>query len=331
MNDNIFVYVISFNEEELLLTVEDAYAKAREPEKLFFGIYEQRTDYDFVDLSSYKNVKKVESQYKYPRGTGIARANAFMLNNGEDYCMYIDSHTLFKQDWDIMVKGQFKELKEQHDKPFISHVLQGWRRDKNNDIEIIGDWNPSTLVGVTVKRHDGFHYEMSWESFDRNLRFKEHYLCSGMYAFGEMAAFKECLPDPRVFFYGEEQTLAIRLSTRGWKIFSCSEAFMYSKGVTKKDWIKSNFWRSVTRGLEYQTLFWYSDLEFAMRPEQGICFNILSGAELGYWGAPDKESYEEYVDKLNFDYRDLKKMWHNQNNKGNKHTIKGGKYAIESL
>jgi hypothetical protein len=321
MNDNIFVYVISFNEEELLLTVEDAYAKAHEPEKLFFGIYEQRTDYNFVDLSSYKNVKKVESQYKYPRGTGIARMNAFMLNNGEHYCMYIDSHTLFKQDWDLMVKEQFKELKQQYDKPFISHVLQGWRRDKNNSIEILEDWNPSTLIAVVARRYQGLYYEMSWESFDRSLRFKEHYLCSGMYAFGEMKAFKECMPDPRTFFYGEEQLLAIRLSTRGWKIFACNESLMLSKGVTIKDWVKSDFWRSIARDLEFQTLFEHSDLEIANYPEKGASFEILSGAELGYWGAPDQESYEEYIDNLNFDYRDLKKMWYNQNNKGDKDAI----------
>jgi hypothetical protein len=321
MNDNIFVFVIAFNEEELLLTVEDAYAKAHEPEKLFFGIYEQRTDYDFVDLSSYKNVKKVESQYKYPRGTGIARMNAFMLNNGEHYCMYIDSHTLFKQDWDKTVKDQFKELKEQYDKPFISHVVQGWRRDKNNNIEIIGVWNPSTLIPVSVKRYQGLYYEMSSETFDSTLKFKEHYLCSGMYAFGEMQAFKECMPDPRTFFYGEEQLLSIRLSTRGWRIFATSEAPLLSKGVTIKDWVKSDFWRSISRDLEYQALFEHSDLEIQNYPEQGASFEILSGAELGYWGAPDQESYEEYIDNLNFDYRDLKKMWYNQNNEGDKDAI----------
>jgi hypothetical protein len=96
---------------------------------------------------------------------------------------------------------------------------------------------------------------------------------------------------------------------------------MLSKGVTIKDWVKSDFWRSISRDLEYQALFEHSDLEIQNYPEKGASFEILSGAELGYWGAPDQESYEEYIDNLNFDYRDLKKMWYNQNNEGDKDAI----------
>ena len=131
MNENIFIFVIAFNEDELLTTVTSAYLMANDPEKIFFGIYEQRTDDDFVDLTDYENVKKVECKYEFPRGTGIARLNAFMLHNNEKYCMYIDSHTLFDFDWDLKIKSQLNSLREEYDKPFISHTIPNWTRDKD--------------------------------------------------------------------------------------------------------------------------------------------------------------------------------------------------------
>ena len=312
MNNSLFVFVISFNEEELLTTIESAYSNASEPEKLFFGIYEQRTDDDFVDLTSYKNIKKVECKYEFPRGTGIARLNAFMLNNNEDYCMYVDSHTLFDPGWDVELKNQFKELKNYYEKPFISHNVDYWYRNENGNIVQCHRFNPSILLPISVVRGSSIHFEMYSETFPDEIKFKEYFLCSGQFAFGEMQAFRECLPDPRIFFYGEEQLLAIRLSTRGWRIFSSNTNVLHHAGVTEENMqkIHSNnlHWRAIVRGNDYHDAFINSDLEFFTKPLAGVTYDILSGKELGYWGAPDQNSYEEYINKLGFDYRSLNEI-----------------------
>jgi hypothetical protein len=311
MNDNIFVFVIAFNEDELLTTVESAYLNASDPEKLFFGIYEQRTDDDFIDLSNYKNVKKVECKYEYPRGTGIARLNAFMLHNNEHYCMYIDSHTIFDVDWDLELKSQINQLKKVYDKPFISQELPNWSRDKDGNIKRELNFNPSILKANKKIIDKQLHYVMSGESFKE--KFKEHYLCSGMYAFGYMDAFKICMPDPRTFFYGEEQLLAIRLSTRGWRIFAFNETYLYHKGINElelqeKKLNDTKFWRNISNRDDYFKSFGDSDLEYINIPASGASYSILSGQELGYWGAPDLLSYEEYIKNLGFDYRTFNRI-----------------------
>ncbi|MEI7675081.1 MAG: GlcNAc-transferase family protein, partial [bacterium] len=169
--------------------------------------------------------------------------------------------------------------------------------------------NPSILKQIAVERKDGLYYEMVGETFTEN--FKEHYLCSGMYAFGYMDAFKECMPDPRTFFYGEEQLLALRLSTRCWRIFSFQETYLFHKGmVVEEELIErirtdKKFWRTITDSDDYLTAFSNSDLEHKNDPLSGVTYDILSGKELGYWGAPDLLSYIQYVDKLGFDYRAL--------------------------
>jgi hypothetical protein len=308
MNENIFIFVIAFNEDELLTTVTSAYLTANDPEKIFFGIYEQRTDDDFVDLTDYENVKKVECKYEFPRGTGIARLNAFMLHNNEKYCMYIDSHTLFDFDWDLKIKSQLNGLREEYDKPFISHTIPNWTRDKDGVIHRTLNENSSILKQIAVKRKQGMYYEMVGEAFTES--FKEHYLCSGMYAFGYMDAFKECMPDPRTFFYGEEQLLALRLSTRGWRIFSFKETYLFHKGIDQDELDQriltdEKFWRTITDGDDYLNAFANSDLEHKSDPLVGVTYDILSGKELGYWGAPDLLSYIQYIDNLGFDYRAL--------------------------
>jgi hypothetical protein len=308
MNNTLFVFVISFNEEELLTTIESAYSNASEPEKLFFGIYEQRTDDNFVDLTSYKNIKKVECKYEFPRGTGIARLNAFMLNNNEDYCMYVDSHTLFDPGWDVELKNQFKNLKNYYEKPFISYNIDYWYRDNDGNIVQRYTFNPTILLPISVTRPSGIHFEMYSEGFPDEIKFKEYFLCSGQFAFGEMQAFKECLPDPRIFFYGEEQLLAIRLSTRGWRIFASNTNVLHHKGVTEEDWQGVNFWRAIAGREDCRDAFRDSDLEFFTKPLTGITYDILSGKELGYWGAPDQNSYEQYIEKLGFDYRSLNEI-----------------------
>jgi GT2 family glycosyltransferase len=146
------------------------------------------------------------------------------------------------------------------------------------------------------------------EGFPDEIKFKEYFLCSGQFAFGEMQAFKECLPDPRTFFYGEEQLLAIRLSTRGWRIFSSNTNVLHHKGVTEEDWQEVNFWRAITKRNDYHDAFANSDLEFYNKPLTGVTYDILSGKELGYWGAPDQDSYEQYIGKLGFDYRSLNEI-----------------------
>lgn len=305
MDNTLFVFVISFNEKELLTTIKSAYDNAYNPENIFFGVYEQRTDGDFVDLSKYKNVKKVEVFYEFPRGTGVARLNSFMLNNNETYCMAVDSHTLFDPDWDTILIKKIKDLKLNYDKPIISYNIDHWTRDKNSNIVMHKTFNPAILKPTTRIENNKHYFEIYSEGFLPDIDHKEYYLSSGQFIFGEMAAFKECMPDPRIFFYGEEQLLALRLCTRGWRIFSLNINVLHHKGVTEEDWEEQNYWRAISRTMECHKAFSKSDLEHFMVPLKGITYGILSGKELGYWGAPDINSYEEYIEKLGFDYRKL--------------------------
>jgi len=87
---------------------------------------------------------------------------------------------------------------------------------------------------------------------------------------------------------------------------------LHHAGVTEENMqeIHSNnlHWRAIATRNDYYDAFINSDLEFFAKPLAGVTYDILSGKELGYWGAPDQNSYEEYIRKLGFDYRRLNEI-----------------------
>ena len=58
----IFVFTCGVDESDICMTVKSAYENARFPSRIYFGIIDQRTDGQFSNTDSYKNVKKVNAQ-----------------------------------------------------------------------------------------------------------------------------------------------------------------------------------------------------------------------------------------------------------------------------
>lgn len=120
--NNILVLVPAYSEFFLERTVEDAYKKAKYPDRLFFGIFNQKSlGSNFESFDQYPNVRCVNAIYEEPLGVGAARLNAALLHAGEEYICQIDAHTFFAKDWDEYYLESYKELKKYVDKPIISN------------------------------------------------------------------------------------------------------------------------------------------------------------------------------------------------------------------
>ena len=107
--------------------------------------------------------------------------------------------------------------------------------------------------------------------------------------------FKKIIPDPRVIFFGEEHTFALRAWTNDFRIFTLKESVLFHLGKTpeynKKTELNNTNWHKfqLAKGPSFNNINIYKD--------------ILMGKEFGPLAAKDKESYLEYLEALGFDYR----------------------------
>jgi hypothetical protein len=90
-NQSIFISLPALHESELLETVVDCFKKAKNPDKVFIGICNQRLDDDpFEDFSQFKNVRTIELKSKFMIGLGMAFLLSSWLIRDEDFFFRID-------------------------------------------------------------------------------------------------------------------------------------------------------------------------------------------------------------------------------------------------
>lgn len=127
-NYTIFIPISAFNEDYIILTIEEALKKADYPNRISFGVWEHRTEGDFSNLTAYDNVFHATLKYPVPLGVGVARLNAFALYNQEDFILQIDAHTLFTDHWDTVLLTRWIEIhnQEQNSKILITNYMPSW-------------------------------------------------------------------------------------------------------------------------------------------------------------------------------------------------------------
>lgn len=333
--ERIFLFLNSFDDSEVKTTVDSAIDNAAYPERIDFGIYEQRSDADFEDFSDlkYENVIRVKAICELPMGTGIARANAIMMHSYQEYTLSVDAHTLFVKNWDIDIIAEFKRLKQIHKKPIISERLPGWRRVDGKIVSYDATRNFNTsdifyskdlLVTKEIKseigdghRHlspDGSHeYTQSIivESEKDVASPFQMYLVSGHFIFAHTQFFIDHMWNLDLAFYGEEQVMAMRAWTNGYKIFGIERSYFAHKGkdMTSAGEIDSSGpdanWRNLVERRNWDPRFKYSPLTFVYESnlDYTCVYKILTGKLLGYWGAKNKRRYKKYIRRLGYDYR----------------------------
>jgi len=294
----IFIHPACFNEDEIYNTIKTAYEQANNPDGVYFGLYNQRSDGIFEDATDYvpkkykNNIIQINSYSPFTRGVGLARLNSLMLHRDQDYGMQIDAHTIFKKDWDKYLINQIEELKKIHEKSIISFTPFPYEINEDSE-RIIYLGNSSPAIKIINKDDPNFYFANKDGEHDYPA---ETFFVSGNFIFADLSFFKEIFPDPRIAFGGEEHTTALRACTRGYKIFVTKESPIFSLGKTEKQ--RHNTWSGVK---EIRN----SDINFGieMKNENNIVNKILSGKIIGDFGAPTKESYEEYIKNIKYDYR----------------------------
>ncbi len=295
----IFIHPACFNEDEIYNTIKTAYEQASNPDRVYFGLYNQRSDgifkdaTDFVSKEYHNNIIQINCHSPFVRGIGLARLNSLMLHRDQDYGMQIDAHTIFKKDWDKYLINEIEELKKVHEKSIISFTPYPYEINENSE-RIIYLGNAFPGIKIINKDDPNFFFANKEGEHDYPA---ETFFVAGGFIFADLSFFKEIFPDPRIAFGGEEHTTALRACTRGYKIFVTKESPIFSLGKTEQ--LRYDTWAGVK---EIRN----SDINFAieMRNKNNIVNKILTGKIIGDFGAPTKELYEQYIKDIKYDYRE---------------------------
>ena len=308
--DTIFVAIPALNERFTQVTIQDAYEKAKYPSKVFFGIFNQKTNESkFEDFSEYPNVRCANVSYEEPLGVGLARLACATLHNDEKYFLQIDAHTIFAKDWDSILVENIKELKKYCDKPLISQSISWHGEEAYFDPEkkYINNFMGEKAYPLSA-REDGLstHVDKSREDEEKIFgKYLEHYLCyGGGGLFGDSKFLHEISYNPFILFCPEQELTALRASTRGYRFFSSDKTIISTLGKHPENGFTKEKYSD-------DRLFAFNGVLEAKKIYGNFGYDYLYGKKFGFWGAENKEKYDEYVRISNNHFEENDKKYQN--------------------
>jgi hypothetical protein len=244
--ETIFVSVASYRDAQCMKTVQDMFAKATHPERVFIGVVEQNsakanehcipTEFKF-----HNNVRRITIPNGEAKGPCYARYLCSTLYRDETYFMQIDSHSTFVKDWDTKAIQALKKC------PATKPILSGYPHDdKAYDINadavpVLCDsfWNNDGLpqLKAVIKSKDDVG------DTPRPIPFT-----SGGFVFAPGSLVKEVPYDPSLhhLFQGEEILYTVRAWTSGYDIFSSPVNIVlhsYHRAKEPKFWQDISQWK----------------------------------------------------------------------------------------
>ncbi|WP_142850064.1 GlcNAc-transferase family protein [Telmatospirillum sp. J64-1] len=221
----IFISIASYRDPDCQNTVRDLFRKATHPDRVFVGICWQfvpgEDDDCFVLSTRPEQVRTIEVHASQSRGACWARHRVQELWQGEDFYFQIDSHMRFVPGWDERLIAMLENC------PSPKAVLSTYPLGFTPPDELA----PDGLVTIHPKGFDDNGVLLQRSTLSGLDLAPERptpsaFIGAGM-VFGPGQLVREVPYDPHLYFQGEEITLAARLWTSGWDIFSPNRVVAY--------------------------------------------------------------------------------------------------------
>jgi len=247
-NGKIFIQIASYRDPQLIPTIKDCIAKAKNPKKLVFSIAWQHSTEDIWDnLDEYKDDKRfriVDINYKDSKGACWARNKLQQNYKDEEYTIQLDSHHRFVDNWDVESINMIKQLQDKgYKKPLLTGYVSSFDPDNDPAARIQQPWKmnfdrfiPEGAVFFLPATIDD-HQERT-EPIP--ARFYSAHFCFTLGSF-----VKEVPHDPEYYFHGEEISIAVRAYTHGYDLFHPHKVIVwheYTRKGRKKQWDDDNQW-----------------------------------------------------------------------------------------
>jgi hypothetical protein len=267
--DSIFVSIASFRDNELTNTLYSLLSQAKDLSKIHVCIFSQDEDNKHPKLESLFDLFGV-SDYTYEKinyldSTGVGYARNYIQNfikSEHDFYLQIDSHSRFIKDWDQKLIEDYNSCSKYWNSEIIlTSYPYGFVYDEFGNFKCDKFDKPHTVQATSFKNEFIPYNCKNVEYAGEENGMLTGYFCAGL-AFGKAKTFLDTPYDPEIFFYGEEQTLSIRLYEKGIKLIGPPKNYIYhdySGAGRKRQWEgnQSNYLQNEKRS-EQRLLDFYS-------------------------------------------------------------------------
>lgn len=299
--ESIFCAVAAYNETFLYEMIESAYDNSSDPDNLYFGIFNQKSNNKkFEDFSAYPNVRFVNAIHDEPLGVGYARLSASVLHKGEKYFSQMDSHNLFCKDWDGILLEDYKLLEKHVEKPALAQSVPIHSAEIYKSKEYLTGIVRDKSYPLKLNKFGDTTEDKSRENEEKFLgKFLEHHLMMACAEFFTSSKYiYEVSYDPFVMYLPDQELSALRAGSRGYRFFSNGFSVMSHLSKLKnfsKEKFDNDFFYEYNSNENRSKDFYRSTYET-------YSYAALLGKRLGFFGAPDQNSYDKYISKMNPPY-----------------------------
>jgi hypothetical protein len=225
LQPRIFVNIASYRDRECQWTVKDLFEKARAPERVFVGIcwqFVREEDADCFRVQTRPDQCRLITVYA-PASLGVcwARHHAQTLWRGEEFTLQIDSHMRFVENWDERLLAMLRACPSA--RPVLSSYPAAYTPPDTIDSHVVSTINAQSFdsQGILKLGSVGIAPESAPPVPAANP------FCAAGFLFADSQINVDIPYDPYLYFHGEEITLAVRLWTHGWDIFSPNDVVAY--------------------------------------------------------------------------------------------------------
>ncbi len=291
-NDKILIEIAAYHDPELLNTVNSALIQADNKDRVYFGICYQGDDLkDYYELKKIKNCKIIYMTEEETRGLCYARYMCQSLIEDEKYIYQIDSHMRFVKHWDTKMIENLLSFNDK--KAIISNYPPGFT-DEMFTMPLDDPFydNPSygtAMHGISFHPEEGDYFmNISSEAIedDNPKSRKRSAFISGGNFFSFSEVHKEVRNDPKMFFYGDEIAMSIRLFTYGWNVYNMGISYIYHQYCRK--------------GKRFAAINNFMDIE-TDRYLKLIQVKKDNG-DLGEYGLGNVRTFQEFQDTFGLDF-----------------------------
>lgn len=252
-NPTIYIQIAAYRDPELLNTIRDCIANAKDPSRLHFGIAWQHSPYEEWDnLDEFKNDPRfhiIDIDYRDAKGPCWAR---YLLNtayNGQTYTLQLDSHHRFSKDWDTTLIDMLEGLRSKAcPKPLLSSYLPSFNPANDPESRLPAPWimefdrfAPEGPVHFLPHTIDDY--------LDKTSPVPSRFI-SAHFIFVDGSFVHDVTYDPTYYFHGEEINLSVRAYMAGYDLFAPHRSVIwheYIREKKKKHWDDHNNWPALDR------------------------------------------------------------------------------------
>lgn len=299
---SIFINIASYKDDkELWLTLTDAVAKAKYPDRLRFAVVDQTQDPipdDKLASLSPAQVEYLHLHYRYGRGPCWARAVGYTYLYDEDYVLQLDAHMRFDPNWDEWFVQNIKTLQVHTPKPFISSLPYGYDPGGNrptlyrNNMATVTA-NP-TQAGPLKPNDPTLAFTGTVHVHTKTIPGCN--MAAGV-VFAPAELFRTVLVDPSLYFYGEEQNFTIRAFTHGWDLFHVAGQPVYHLYNNQECTIRTPHWNKDDEEKRKQR--WWEHHDRTLRRLVDL---LYLKEDLGAYGLGTARTLQDFASKFGIDY-----------------------------